>query len=57
MTLKEQLRSEFKLMDVDGKGEISISNLKRVLNYDLKLNISDQLIDDMMNECSLGKSG
>lgn len=28
--------------------------MKRVLNFDLKLGISDQLIEDMISECSMG---
>ena len=42
------MKSEFALIDVDSKGEVSVANLKRVLNFDLKRNISDDLIEDMI---------
>ncbi|TNV76012.1 hypothetical protein FGO68_gene13027 [Halteria grandinella] len=51
MSDKDKYKASFKLMDVDSKGFITVQNLKRVLNHELQLNISDQLLDDMLREC------
>lgn len=51
MTPKDVLKSHFKLLDVDGKGLVTLANLKRVLNFDLKLGVSDALIEDMLSAC------
>ena len=52
MPESELLRAQFKLMDVDKQGAITISNLKRVLNHELNLCISDELVQDMIKEAS-----
>jgi hypothetical protein len=32
---------------------VSFANLKRVMNFDLKLNISDEEIADMIEQCKI----
>lgn len=49
----EKLKSDFKVMDVDGKGRVTQSNLKRVLNFELNMGVDDNVIKDMM-EVAIG---
>jgi Ca2+-binding EF-hand superfamily protein len=42
-------------MDVDGKGKVTQSNLKRVLNHELNMGVSDDLIRDMIEATGMHK--
>ena len=42
-------------MDVDKQGVITVSNLKRVLNHELDMNISDELLDVMISQCTFSQ--
>jgi Ca2+-binding EF-hand superfamily protein len=33
--MEDKWKADFKVMDIDGKGRITISNLKRILNHEL----------------------
>ena len=44
----DKWKADFKVMDIDGKGRITISNLKRILNLELGMNIDDQVLLDMI---------
>ncbi len=46
------MRAQFRLLDVDKQGSITVSNLKRVLNHELNLYLSDDLLLDMIREAS-----
>ena len=37
---------------MDKQGVITVSNLKRVLNHELDMNISDELLDVMISQCT-----
>ena len=52
MSEGDHLRAQFRLLDVDKKGSITVSNLKRVLNHELNLFLSDDLLLDMVREAS-----
>ena len=43
-------------MDVDGQGHVTLSNLKRVIHHDLKMNIDDERILEEMLRCCSGTS-
>lgn len=36
-------------MDIDGKGKITFSNLKRVLTFELQMEVDDEMIKDMVD--------
>lgn len=57
MSDTEQFKSDFRLMDVDNVGYITQSNLKRILNHELQLDLSDELLQDMIEECDFDKDG
>jgi Ca2+-binding EF-hand superfamily protein len=54
--LTETLKAEFALMDVDGQGSVTLSNLKKVIHHDLKMNIDDERILEEMLRCCNGTS-
>eukprot|EP00347_Sterkiella_histriomuscorum_P018467 403345408 len=50
-------KADFRLMDVDNVGYITQANLKRILNHELQLDISDELLQDMIEECDFDGDG
>ena len=44
-------------MDVDSKGKLTASNLKRVLNFELGLDLSDELIQNMIDQGDFNGDG
>jgi len=32
---------------------VSFANLKRIMNFDMKINVEDEIIDDMITQCKL----
>ena len=44
-------------MDIDGRGTITQSNLSRILNNELNLNVSEELIKDMIDGCDFNQDG
>ena len=40
---------------MDKQGMITVSNLKRVLNHELDMNISDELLDVMISQCTFSQ--
>ena len=44
-------------MDVDSKGKLTTSNLKRVLNFELELDLSDELIQNMIDQGDFNGDG
>lgn len=44
----DRWRADFKVMDLDGKGAITISNLKRLCNIELGMGVDDQVLIDMI---------
>lgn len=44
----DRWKADFKVMDLDGKGRITISNLKRICNLELGMGVDDQVLLDLI---------
>ena len=39
--MEDRWKADFKILDIDGKGRITIANLKRICNLELGMSVED----------------